>query len=267
MKQVIFTADDFGLALEVNEAVERAHTEGVLSAASLMMGAPAAADAVARARRLPSLRVGLHVTVADGKALLPRAEIPRLSDAAGNLPANLARAGAHWFFSPAARADLRREIGAQFAAFRATGLILDHVNAHNHMHLHPTVLTIILEIAREFGAPPMRLPWEPPAGALTPWLALTRARLKAAGVRHNDVLVGMADTGHLTAEKVCGALTRIKDGVSEFYFHPASRSTPELEKQAPGYDRTGELEALLSPMVVEALRAQGLKPIGFQDLR
>ena len=49
MKQVIFTADDFGLALEVNEAVERAHTEGVLSAASLMMGAPAAADAVHRA--------------------------------------------------------------------------------------------------------------------------------------------------------------------------------------------------------------------------
>ncbi len=267
MKQVIFTADDFGLAPEVNEAVEQAHTNGVLSCASLMMGAPAAADAVARAKRLPSLRVGLHVTVADGKALLPPADIPALADAAGNLPGNLAVAGIHWFFSPAARRDLAREIRAQFEAFRATGLTLDHVNAHNHMHLHPTVLGIVIAVARDFGVPAMRLPWERPAGLLTPWLALLRRRLRAAGIRHNDVLAGMADTGHLTAEKVLAALTRIEDGVTEFYFHPASRSTPDLEAQAPGYDRLGELEALLSPMVAAALRDLGVKTVGFADLR
>lgn len=266
MKQVIFTADDFGLALEVNEAVEEAHTKGVLSCASLMVAAPAAADAVARAKRLPSLAVGLHVTVADGKALLPPAEIPALADAGGMLPTNLVAAGVRWFFSPAARRDLAREIRAQFEAFRATGLALDHVNAHNHMHLHPTVLGIIIRIAREYGGsapPPMRLPWEPPAGLLTPWLALLRARLRRAGIRHNDRLIGMAATGHLTADKVVAALTHIKDGVSEFYFHPASRSTPELEAQAPGYDRLGELEALLSPMVADTLREKGLKPLGF----
>ncbi len=270
MKQVIFTADDFGLTPEVNEAVEAAHTKGVLSCASLMVGAPAAADAVARAKRLPSLRVGLHVTVADGKALLPPAEIPSLADAAGRLPANLVAAGVRWFFSPAARRDLAREIRAQFEAFRATGISLDHVNAHNHMHLHPTVLGIIIGIAREFGqgtkVPAMRLPWEPPAGLLTPWLALLRARLRAAGIRHNDALVGMAATGHLTADKVTAALTRIEVGVTEFYFHPASRNTPELEAQAPGYDRLGELEALLNPMVAAVLREKGLKPIGFADL-
>lgn len=271
MKQVIFTADDFGLTPEVNEAVEQGHAKGVLSCASLMMGAPAVADAVARARRLPSLRVGLHVTVADGQAVLPPAQIPALADAAGNLPRNLALAGVHWFFSPAARRDLAREIRAQFEAFRATGLTLDHVNAHNHMHLHPTVLSIIIRVAREFGRgdklPPMRLPWEPPAGLLTPWLALLRARLRAAGIRHNDVLAGMAATGHLTAEKVVAALAQMKDGVTEFYFHPAVRSTTDLEAQAPGYDRLGEFEALLSPEVADALRNLGLKPIGFQDLR
>lgn len=266
MKQVIFTADDFGLALEVNEAVEHAHTKGVLSCASLMVGAPAATDAVARAKRLPSLRVGLHVTVADGQALLPPSEIPTLADITGRLPANLVTAGVRWFFSPAAQRDLAREIRAQFEAFRATGLTLDHVNAHNHMHLHPTVLGIVIRTARDFGAPPMRLPWERPAGLLTPWLALTRARLRAAGIRHNDALVGMAASGHLTADKTIKALRQIKDGVTEFYFHPASRGTPELEAQAAGYDRLGELEALLSPMVAEALREKGLKPIGFADL-
>ena len=59
-KRLIVTADDFGLSREVNEAVEQAHREGILTAASLMVSAPAAADAVARARRLPSLRVGLQ---------------------------------------------------------------------------------------------------------------------------------------------------------------------------------------------------------------
>ena len=60
-EDLIFTADDFGLSDGVNEAVERAHTDGVLTHASLMVAGPAAADAVARARRLPGLRVGLHL--------------------------------------------------------------------------------------------------------------------------------------------------------------------------------------------------------------
>ena len=201
------------------------------------------------------------------RALLPHAQIPALSDADGNLPSNLARAGVHWFFSGRAKRDLAAEICAQFEAFRATGLPLDHVNAHNHMHLHPTVLGLIIAVGRDFGAPPMRLPWESPAGLLTPWLAILRARLRAAGIRHNDTIVGMSATGHLTADKVCAALVQIKDGVTEFYFHPASRSTPTLEAQAPGYDRQGELNALLSPMVAATLAEMGLKPLGFRDLR
>jgi hopanoid biosynthesis associated protein HpnK len=266
MKQVIFTADDFGLALEVNEAIERAYSHGVLSAASLMVGAPQAADAVARARRLPGLRVGLHVTVADGRALLPPTAIPTLADSNGDLPRNLARAGVHWFFSCAARRDLAAEIRAQFEAFRATGLTLDHINAHNHMHLHPTVLGIILHVAKDFGNPAVRLPWEPPAGLLAPWLWILRARLRARGVRHNDAIVGMRDTGHLTAERVLTALTQIKDGVTEFYFHPASGTTAALENQAPGYDRGGELSCLLSPLVAAHLKEMGLKTKGFRDL-
>ncbi|MGH7190361.1 MAG: ChbG/HpnK family deacetylase, partial [Acetobacteraceae bacterium] len=75
-RQVVLTADDFGLSVAVNEAVERAHTEGILGAASLMVGGAAAEDAVARARQLPELRVGLHLVLVEGPAVLPREEIP-----------------------------------------------------------------------------------------------------------------------------------------------------------------------------------------------
>jgi hopanoid biosynthesis associated protein HpnK len=266
MKQVIFTADDFGLAIEVNEAIERAHRDGVLSAASLMVGAPAAIDAIARARRMPKLRVGLHLTLVDGKPLLPPSEIPTLVDEKGAFPSDLISAGVRWFFLPAARRDLRKEIAAQLAAFGATGLPLDHVNAHNHMHLHPTVLGIIIALAREYDVTAVRLPAEPPQPALALWLALMRTRLKRAGLKHNDVLVGLRDSGHLTEARVLTALDRLQDGVSEFYFHPATAATPTLQAAAAGYDRTGELHALTSRPVALRLDALGLVPCGFRDL-
>jgi len=278
MKHVIFTADDFGLTPEVNAAVARAHRDGVLTATSLMIGAPAAQEAVNIARMLPGLGVGLHVVVADGLPLLPPSEIPALVNGEGRLPSNLAASGAHWFFSPAARVQLRREIEAQFAAFQATGLTCDHINAHNHMHLHPTVLQIIIACAQAYGVRHVRLPYEPPGLAdgaigrrvislgLAPWIGFMRWRFGRAGMVCNDRLVGLSATGHMTEARVLAALDRLRDGVTEFYFHPAEWATPELEQAAPGYDRTGELDALLSPAVARRLQELGLKSINFNQL-
>ncbi|TAL03509.1 MAG: ChbG/HpnK family deacetylase [Rhodospirillaceae bacterium] len=278
MKHVIFTADDFGLTPEVNAAVARAHRDGVLTAASLMIAAPAAQEAVNLARMLPGLGVGLHVVVADGRPLLPPDQIPALVDRTGALPSNLAAAGIHWFFSPAARVQLRREIEAQFAAFLATGLVCDHVNAHNHMHLHPTVLGIVMDCAVANGIRHIRLPYEPPslAGgdmgarlgglALTPWTALMRSRFARAGLVCNDRLAGLSATGHMTEARVLAALDAVEDGVTEFYFHPAEWATPELERAAPGYDRAGELAALTSPAVARRLQDLGINSCFFRGL-
>lgn len=121
MKQILVTADDFGLDEAINEAVERGYCEGVLSCASLMASAAAASDAVARARRLPGLRVGLHLVLVDGAPTLPPDEIPALVNSRGRFSDDLFAAGVHWFFSPAARRQLAAEIRAQFEAFRARG--------------------------------------------------------------------------------------------------------------------------------------------------
>jgi len=278
MKRVIFTADDFGLTTEVNAAVARAHRDGVLTTASLMIAAPAAKEAVAIARMLPTLGVGLHVVVADAVPMLAPDEIPALVNKDGRLPSDLAGAGVRYFFSPRCRDQLRKEIAAQFAAFTATGLTCDHVNAHNHMHLHPTVLGMIIEEARAHGVRHVRLPLEPVALAegdpvrriiaagLTPWIVLMRWRLKAAGFAYNDRLVGLSATGHMTEARVLAALDAIGDGCSEFYFHPSEGTTAELEANAPGYDRDGELAALLSPAVARRVQECGATPSVFRDL-
>ena len=109
-----------------------------------MVAGAAAADAVDRARRLPGLRVGLHLVVIEGSAVLAPSAIPDLVDLAGQFPSDQAGLGVRYFFRPQVRRQLRAEIAAQYAAFAKTGLTLDHANAHKHMHLHPTVGRMLL---------------------------------------------------------------------------------------------------------------------------
>ena len=162
-RTVTFSADDFGLTPSVNAGIERAHRDGILQAASLMVGAPAADEAVRIAHANPRLRVGLHLVVIEGPAVLPPAEIPDLVDAGGQFPSNQLTLGLNYFFRPRIRRQLRAEIHAQYAAFAKTGLALDHANAHKHMHLHPTVGAMMLAVGREFGLRRIRVPAEPPA--------------------------------------------------------------------------------------------------------
>lgn len=258
MRRVIISADDFGLSEAVNEAVEQAHRDGILEAASLMVAGPAAADAVRRARRLPTLRVGLHLVVIEGPAVLPPREIAGLVDADGQFPSDQLGLGLRYAFLPAVRRQLAAEIRAQFAAFAATGLTLDHANAHKHMHLHPTVGRLMLDIGRGYGLPAIRIPAEPPgvlrrcgtragpgAWALYRWTALLRRRARAANVAINDHCFGLAWSGHMTADRVRRLVPVLPDGVNEIYFHPAVRRDALLRRLMPDYEHEAELATLL----------------------
>ncbi len=283
MKRVIITGDDFGLALPVNEAIEQAHRRGILTCASLMIGAPAAPDAIERARGLPTLRVGLHLVLVEGRPVLPRVEVAALVDASGEFSNHLVSAGINFFFRPGARRQLEAEIRAQLEAFRRTGLALDHVNTHNHMHLHPTVLGLLIKLGPEYGMHAVRMPFEPPllswratrkqlgqklawACFLSPWLSLMKARLRKAGIRTNDCLFGMADSGRMTAGLVREFFKQLPDGITEIYFHPATGRCPEITRHMPGYRHEDELRSLTDPALAAALTHMGVERIAFSDL-
>ncbi|WP_267221146.1 hopanoid biosynthesis-associated protein HpnK [Dyella silvae] len=262
--RLIVTADDFGLHEAVNEAVERGYRHGVLRAASLMMTAPAVEDAVARARRLPGLAVGLHLVLADGSAALPPSQIPDLVDAQGRFGSHMGRDGVRFFFLPHVRRQLAAEIRAQFDAFAATGLLLDHVNAHKHFHLHPTVLSLLLSIGREYGLRAVRLPAEPGMEPwLQPWLALMRWRLRRAGVHCNDHVFGIRHTGGMDETILLDVVRQLPEGLSELYLHPATHG--ELTPAMADYRHADELAALLSPRVHQAIAEHCLLCRGFSD--
>jgi hopanoid biosynthesis associated protein HpnK len=276
LKQLIVTSDDFGAAIEVNDAVERAHRDGILSAASLMVAAPAVDDAVARAKTMPKLRVGLHLVLVEGRPILPVARVPDLVDATGHFRTDMARAGAAMFFLPHVKRQLRAEIEAQFAAFAATGLPFDHVNSHKHFHLHPTIAAMMVETAARYGVKGARVPLEPQGvlGRIEPHkasgvVALTapfaralRGRFRRAGIAAPDQVFGLAWSGAMTRFRIAGLIANLPDGLTEIYVHLATGAYPG---SAPGYQYRAELEALTDPAAVRAVASQDIRLGGFAD--
>lgn len=276
MKGLIVTADDFGAAREVNDAVEEAHAHGILTATSLMVAAPEAADAVARANAMPKLRVGLHIVLVEGRPMLPPAAIPDLVDETGHFRGDMARASVGMFLRPRVRRQLAEEIAAQFDAFRATGLRLDHVNTHKHFHLHPTIANIILAIGRRHGMRAMRAPCEPrrvlravepdaalPRDPAAAWAWWSRHRLRTAGLLTPDAVFGLAWSGAMTADRLSGLIGHLPRGLSEIYLHPATAGS--FEGAAPGYAYADELAALTSEKAAAAVRAAQVQTGGFID--
>jgi chitin disaccharide deacetylase len=275
---LIVTADDFGLAPEVNAAVETAHKNGILTAASLMIGAPAAADAADRARRMPSLKVGLHIVLTDGYPVSPASRLPNLVDKFGRFRSDMARSSVRIFLDPTVRRQVAYEIAAQFEAFLATGLQLDHVDCHKHWHLHPTIAGLILDIGQRYGMTALRVPSEPvrvlkrvetQTSSRLSWVTSTCAALLKARVRRRRLLAadrvfGLAWSGAMTETRVAGLLAHLPDGLTEFYFHPATSNS--FSGATPGYRYADELAALVAPGIVSAARSRGIRLIGYADL-
>jgi hopanoid biosynthesis associated protein HpnK len=280
-KRLIVSADDFGMSAGVNAGILRAHREGILSDASLMVNGAAADEAVELARSAPRLCVGLHLVLAQGRSTLAPGEIPDLVDADGFFRVHPIRAALGYFFTPGVRAQVRREVAAQIEKFLASGLPLSHVDGH--VHMHPTILNILLEVAGHYGIRALRLTREPLALALqldaahaprkvaegltfNALTAYARPRMDACGVHHPDRLFGLHQTGHVVEPYLLRLLPRLAAGVTEIYCHPALLDA-EARRWRPGdYDSEAELAALTSPRIAELLRALAIEPISYRDL-
>src|SRR5262249_30176565 len=218
----------------------------------------------------------------EGRPVSPPASIPHLVDAAGEFETRLFRAGVRFFFHPAARRELAREIRAQFEAFRATGLPLDHGHAHNHMHLHPTVMDRLAAIRGAWGVAAVRLPRDPPlvtwraagrglagrvveSAFLAPWTALLRRKAARAGLAANDHVLGLHDSGRMDEALVERLVGGLPEGTTEMYFHAATRRCPEIDRHMPDYRHEDELRAVKSARVRAALEAAGVERVAFSE--
>ncbi len=247
-----------------------------------MVSAPAAEDAVTLTRNLPNLKVGLHLVLSNGKSTLSAADIPALVDSNGEFSTNQVCSGIKMFFNAEAKYQLEKEIRAQFEAFKATGLTLDHVNAHNHMHMHPTVLSLILTIGNEYGLTALRIPNEPPLESIIdnkkeklqrylrwlffkPFIARMKKQCDIRSIKYNDTIYGLHDSGHMNLNTLIHIIPHISDGTTEIYTHPATDKWDDIDPAAEDYEFEAEYKALIHARTKRAIEKFDITLSGFND--
>ncbi|MCM2358648.1 MAG: hopanoid biosynthesis-associated protein HpnK [Geobacteraceae bacterium] len=275
MKELIINADDFGLSSGSNRAIIKAWREGILTSASLMVTGDAFAEAVTLARENPGLQVGLHLTLVQGRAALSHGGMPALTDRQGDFPNDPVLAGMRYFFLKSLRRQLKAEIEGQIERFRETGLPLSHIDGHLNIHMHPTVFDILQPLMARYGITTFRLSRE----RLAADLSLARRRLvgKAADafifgrlaarcrpeldlrrIGYAAEVKGLLNSGQMTEAYLLKALDRLREGVTEIYFHPGCHPDETLRRWMPDYRHEEELAALTSPRVREKLWGLGI---------
>jgi len=282
MKRLIITGDDFGYSRSTNDAIARAHREGILTSASLMPCGYAFDHAVELARQMPTLSVGVHLCLLQARAILPHAQVPALTRRAGDFHEHPILAGLKFFITPGIRGQIERELRAQMAKFLATGLRATHINTHMHLHAHPLVFPIVARIGREHGIRWLRVPRE----SLAPHLRLDRRflveklartlffgvatlglrrKIQRAGLRSPDTIHGLLQTGHVDEAYLAKMLPQLKDGLAEIYFHPGCDDDPVLRQWQTDYDHAGESAALLSQRLKQLIQQLGIQLDGFES--
>ena len=243
MRRLIVTADDVGLHRGMTEGALRAHREGIVTACSIVANGAAFDDAVARLRETPSLEVGVHLTLVEER---PLTDIRFPKKYTSFVPLYLAHA--------ISIAAIERELRAQIDKVRATGLRVTHLNGHQHLHLLPRVFDVVVQLAREFAIPYVRIVDDRGSRARRLPMALLsdlgrRARARGGS---NDRTIGVADAGHLT--DVLPLLEHV-DGVTELVTHPGVG----VSGYGWGYDWDAETRALCDARLRDALAARGIE--------
>jgi hopanoid biosynthesis associated protein HpnK len=280
---LVVTGDDFGLSSLVNGAVIQAHRQGILTSASLMVNGGAFHEAVALAKENPRLGVGIHITLVRGTPTLSAGELLFLAGRNGQFAENPVTAGVRYFFEKRTRPLLEKEIEAQIEKFLSTGLVPSHMDGHLNMHVHPTVLEILLPLAQKYSIPAFRLPREPLVvnlkadhrnpGLKTFHYLVYRSlcshadkKLRPLHILFPDRFFGLLASGHMNESYLLRIIDSLGPGVTEMGLHPALALPSEVKQWAPHYEYERELEALLSPKVRERIEEKDIQLANYHSL-
>jgi YdjC-like protein len=229
-RQIVFIADDFGSSAQANVAICRAHREGVLTGASLMLGQSGSDEAIRMGAALPDLEIGWHLHVCDSQPMVcPRWPWGRSPFAAA----------VFLTVSPSARRLVRGELSAQWAAFQRSGIRCRFINGHHHLHLHPVVGRILEELVagipgiwirggrfRRFGSKEGFVP------RVTRVFGTLRGTLwrSPGSLRTPDSIWGVDRLHAMEASEVARVAESLPMGLHEFIFHPGGAPDGALDR-------------------------------------
>ncbi len=292
MQRLIVNADDYGLTRGVNRAILECHQRGIVTSTTLMANSDEFQDAVASVKRLvpqggtgPALGIGCHIVLADGRPVLPPAEVPSLLAPGTGLFYRSIQQLAKQALSHRFRAEeIEAEAIAQFQKIQAAGITISHFDAHKHAHIFPSILKPLLRAAAACGVPALRNPFEPVFSMPIPnllripvryaeVLALRTFRAKfhsmvaESGLRTTDGSLGLIATGTLNVSNISDLLKRMQVGVWELVSHPGYNDAQLAAARTRLLaSRETEMQALTADSTRRALERSGIQLISFQEL-
>ncbi len=244
-------ADDFGFTRDVNSGIIHAHNEGILTSATLMATGDAFEDAVRLARDTPSLDVGCHLVLVQGRSLITGEALP--SSVADAILA-----------VSTGRIDAYAELRVQIQRILSAGVNPTHLDTHKHTHIWPAVFRVVVRLAREFRIPYVRLPFDATVPLMRIPCELARecySRMaRNSDVKMTDHFLGFRLTGSLTEQAFAVALSSLREGTTEFMCHPGFLG-PELRGAETRLkeSRVRELEVLTSRRIREWIEAEEIE--------
>lgn len=270
-RTVIITADDLGLWPEVNDAVMAGYDAGIITSVSLRVSARASHAAINSAAMRPGLGLGLHLVLCEGQATLSRKHISGLVDSGGNFSSRPLEAAWLYRRRGGLREQLKAEVRAQIERFLATGLFMTHISGHHHLHLHPTVLSILKELANDYPISAIRKPcgpmwrwtrrptsWDRRVEGRAMRVMLGWGRLRSGVFKGPERVEPLSLERPVTEHGTAQRLANIGAGVTELVCHPGSL--------LGRYDGVGEASLVTSATVRAALTDLDIELASYREV-
>lgn len=283
MSKLIINADDFGLHTAVNEGIISGHTKGVITSTSLLASGAAFNEAVEMAKKYPKLGIGIHIALVGGlNPVSDPSEIPTLVTKEGVFVDSYVEFMKRIYSGSINYDEVRKEIRSQVSKIIDTGINVTHIDGHQHMHVLPTVLPIVIEQAKSFGIHAIRIPDES-TGFMnymySPIRFLGKVGLSTVAanarpiIRNNCMTTtqyfwGMVNGGHINQKSLMGILKAVNkhSGTHELMVHPGSNSSILSKLYNWGYHWEDELQALCSSHTRLYISQHDIELINYGDL-
>jgi len=280
-KRIIINADDFGLCSGVNKAVAQAHTDGVLTSATIMANMPAADAAVKLAKQMPGLGVGVHLNLFKGQPLSKDGSVDCLLDDKGSFALTPAKLSLLSICRRKIRKAIRTELAAQIQWVIDSGLKPTHLDSHKHIPSFPVIFPIVCGLARRFEIAAIRFTLEPKQLLAMPWpLPSEGGRKRAKAIRimakinriqnsaflKTDALLGVAHVGKIDVNFFKAVALYNSAATAEVMTHPGFDDDPEHKQSRLLNQRKGELQALCSERTKQYFKDAGIKLVHYGQL-
>jgi len=281
MKQLIVNADDFGLHKNINNAIIAGHITGCITSTTLMAGAQAFEHAVALAAANPQLGIGVHLTLVGGRPVTAAERVSSLIEEDGMFCTGYSDLLLKYCSGRVRLEHVREELAAQVSKVLAAGVAVTHLDSHQHMHIVPGIIDVVIDIAKQCAIPAIRIPAEPMLyfGGFKPTVGrlvgrcglnvlagLARVKARRAGLVVPDNFYGMLAGGSLEEKLLLRIIAGLPDGISEIMIHPGFDDSELNTAFAWDYHWQQELAAVTSCRVLDSLKQSGISLISFAGI-